>query len=166
VNPVSFLLNRGDQESQVVGAPAYSLTKVLTSAAVIVGPIATLLVDKLSKVNFSPGQIVALAIGLLGFLAIAAAADVLSRSYAAAAKERSAATAAGLKAEQAAQGRLVPFPHPVSGRRITREEDRDVKVLASAYGDQPYFLVDEGAGQLTWLPASHVTFGEREAVSA
>ncbi len=162
MDPVrSFLLNKGMSQGAGVDAPAFSLTKVLASAAIVIGPLATLLVDKLSHLNFSAGQVVALALGLLGFLAVTASADVLGRSMVAAAKATSDAAAERTHEAQAGVGRLVPFPHPVSGRAIADGEDPAVQVLASAYGDQSYFLVRDGDGALSWLPAAKVTFGER-----
>src|SRR5262245_323659 len=77
-----FLLNKSSKDEQVVDAPAFSLTKVLASAAVIITPIATLLVEQLKNVDLTSGNYVALATAVLGFLAIASAADVLGRSYA------------------------------------------------------------------------------------
>ena len=154
-----FLLNRQPKAAEV-STPAFSLTKVLSSGAIIIGPIATLLVDKVAKINFSAGQLVALAIGLLGFLAITASADVLGRSYAAAASSRSDAATAELQASQAAGSTFVPFPHPVEGRKILATgEDPPVEIYGSAFGDQGYFLVRE-SGAFSWLPAATVTFGE------
>jgi hypothetical protein len=160
----SFLHNsdpkQGEQETR-----AFSLTKVLSSAAIVIGPIATLLVDKLSKINFSAGQIVALAIGLLGFLALTASADVLGRSYAAGAKNSSDAATSELKAAQAGMAQFLPFPHPVRGRQITAKEDPPIEVLASAYADKGYFLVRDGAGEFSWMEASKVTFADSGAAN-
>jgi hypothetical protein len=162
VNVVDFLLNKGTKAGET-DARAFSLTKVLSSGAIVVGPLATLLVDKISNIDFSPGQIVALAIGLLGFLAFTASADVLGRSYAAATKLSSDSAATELRAAQAAHGQLVPFPSPVQGRMIAPGADPPVKILASAFGDQAYFLVRSEAGDLSWVPAPQVTFGDGDA---
>jgi hypothetical protein len=64
-NPVSFLLNQSPaaQDAQVVQAPAFSLTKVLASAAIIITPIATIIVDQVKTVKLSAGNYVALANG-------------------------------------------------------------------------------------------------------
>ena len=88
-----FFLNSGKeaQEKEVVDAPAFSLTKVLAAAAVIVPPLATLLVEQLEDVDLRAANYVALAIGVLGFLAITAAADVLARSLATAAEKNAEA---------------------------------------------------------------------------
>ena len=67
-SPISFLLNQDSTQQQVVSAPAFSLTKVLAAAAVIITPIATLLVVQLKSVTLSGGNYAALAAALLGFL--------------------------------------------------------------------------------------------------
>jgi hypothetical protein len=165
VNSISeFLFNRQPKPGEL-DARAFSLTKILSSAAIIVGPVATVLVHTIGRVHFSPGQIVALAIGLLGFLAITASADVLGRSYAAGAQSRSDAAANELKASQAAAGQFVQFPHPVPGRMIAAGEDPHVEIYGSAFGDQGYFLVREESGVFSWKPASMVTFGDGKAVA-
>src|SRR4051812_47660970 len=91
--PLQFLLNTGaDADKQVVEAPAFSLTKVLGAGAVIITPIATIIVDKVQKqTDFKAQHYVALALGLLGFLAITAAADVLARSIVTASKKNAEA---------------------------------------------------------------------------
>jgi hypothetical protein len=160
-NPVSFLLNQSPaaQENAVVQAPAFSLTKVLASAAIIITPIATIIVDQLKSVKLTAGNYVALAIGVLGFLAIAAAADVLARSLATAAKEN--AEAAREAAAQSAQttlaglGQVVPFTKPLAGHRIAQGDDPSITVLASAHVGEPHFLVKEGES-LTWVPTAKV----------
>src|SRR5215203_4720308 len=98
MNPVSFLLNQGSdaKENQVVEAPAFSLTKVLSSGAVILTPIAAAVVSSLDSVDFSASNYVALAVGLLGFLAITAAADVLARAVATSAEKNAQAAAAAI----------------------------------------------------------------------
>ena len=56
--------------------------------ALIVAPIAAYLVDWLSDINLTEQHFVALAIGLFGFVAVAAAADVLARSVVTAAETK------------------------------------------------------------------------------
>jgi hypothetical protein len=144
-----FLLNQDPRPGEV-DTRAFSLTKVLSSAAIIVGPLATVVVDTLTKINFSAGQIVALAIGLLGFLAITASADVLGRSYAAAGRGHAPTSSAG----------FVPFPHAVAGQLISPDADPSIKIYASAFGDRAYFLVSDQSGVFSWMPAASVTFGD------
>jgi hypothetical protein len=150
-NPIKFLLNQGSeaQSSEIVRPPAFSLTKVLSAGAVIVAPIATIVVDKLDE-GLTAQHYVALAIGILAFLAVAASADVLARAIATSAEKKAIAAAAGM-------GQLLTFRRPISGHRIVdNDEDVAVQILAAAQADQSYFLVKEG-DSISWLPASHVT---------
>jgi hypothetical protein len=156
-----FLLNKSEdaQEAQVVEAPAFSLTKVLAASAVVITPLATFIVDQLSKVNLSAGNYTTLVLGLLGFLAITASADVFSRAYATAAKEHATAATAAITTATAGVGHVVPFTKPLAAHRISNKEgvgDAAVEVLASAYADGPRFLVKEDSS-VTWLRASEVT---------
>jgi hypothetical protein len=106
-DPISFLLNRDTTDNtpaaggDPVTSPAFSLTKVLSGAAMVVTPLAMLLVDKVTKLSFTSGQIVALTVAILGFLAIASAADVVARALAKAAGLQAAAvtTAATSRAQ-------------------------------------------------------------------
>jgi hypothetical protein len=159
-NPVSFLLNQGTEATQaeVVEAPAFSLTKVLASAAIVVTPIATALVAQLKDVTFTAGNFVALAIGVLGFLAITASADVLARALATSAEKTAQAAVAGL-------AQLITFEEPLDAMRIQSgegraAEDAPVEVLASAYAGEPYFLTKKDA-TLTWEPASTINIKKR-----
>ena len=116
-SPAEFFLNQGtNSEKQVVEAPAFSLTKVLGAGAVIITPLATVLVEQLkNKDNFKAGDYVVLAIGLLGFLAITAAADVLSRGFVTAAKKEAEAAKHGGVQATASMAHLVPFETPIAG---------------------------------------------------
>lgn len=151
MNVLDFLLNRTDTDAHTVQAPAFALTKVLDVAAVIVAPLATLIVDKTSNVDLTAGQYVTLALGLLAFLAITSSADVLARSIAAAGKHKAEALVAG-------SGRLIPFKAPLPGRRITDGSSNhvDVLVLAAARGDGALFLVKEGDAPPEWAKAADI----------
>jgi hypothetical protein len=150
-SPVKFLLNQSaaTQDNQVVAASAFSLTKVLAAGAVIVTPIATALVHNLAKVPLSAGNYVALAAAVLGFLAIASAADVLGRSYATAANQRAAAAMTGL-------AQVVTFPAPLAGTLVQEGKDQAIQVLASANVGEPVVLAMNGDG-VKWLKMSAVT---------
>lgn len=67
-----------------VDLPAFSITKVLASVSTVVTVIATVVTGALDDKGFNlePGHVIALALGLLAFLAIASSADVLARSIA------------------------------------------------------------------------------------
>jgi hypothetical protein len=149
LNPVSFLLNQGAEQKQVVSAPAFSLTKVLAAAAVIVTPIATALVNQAKSVTLSAGNYVVLAAAVLAFLALASSADVLARSIATSATTRASAATAST-------AQMVAFATPLDGHRITDGADPAIKVLATAQIGEPVFLVKEGDA-MTWLPTSKIT---------
>lgn len=148
---INFFLNKKpDAEAKdVVDAPAFSLTKVLGAGAVIVAPIAAFVVDNLKTVDLDGNHYVSLAIGLLGFLAITAAADVLARSIATAAEKNAQASAASV-------GQFMQFQKPLDGHRVAAGEDPSVTVLAAAYAGEPYFLVKEG-DSISWRPQSSIT---------
>jgi len=165
-----FLLNKTDAgKDAVVQAPAFSITKVLTAAAIVVGPIATVIVDKVTKLNFSGWQVVSLAVGLLLFVAITASADVIGRSVAAAAEAGRKAAEANLgaaeangKAVEAYTAQLIPFQRPLNGKQKQDGFDSPVCVLAAAPGGVPRYLVrpaDQPDGPLTWLPCKEVAIG-------
>jgi hypothetical protein len=153
LNPISFLLNQSDEakEDEVVEAPAFSLTKVLSAGAIIIAPIAAIVVDNLKDQGLTSQHYVILAVGLLGFLAIATAADVLARSHATAARENAQAAAAAI-------AQFTPFQvllkgHPLLGSK--KKPNPEVDVLASAQAGEHYFLVKEG-DSITWRPASGI----------
>lgn len=150
---MSFLLNNSAEakQAEVVAAPAFSLTKVLATAAAVVAPIATLLVDNFSKLNLSSQQYVTLAIGVLGFLAIASAADVLARSIATSAENNGAAA-------RTAAGNVVSFSTPLPGLYTnTKGDPAKVDVVATCHaGGKPQYLVKDGE-KLMWLAVDDVT---------
>jgi len=145
-NPVKFLLNQSTEaeESAVVESNAFSLTKVLAAGAIIVGPIATGFLEHLK--GLETRHWVLLAVALLGFLAIIAAADVIARSIAAAAQTRADTHIASIAG-------MNPFKQPLSAHRIKPGEDAAINVLASASGG--YFLVKED-DSVKWLKESEV----------
>jgi hypothetical protein len=117
-----FLLNTGAQKTGVT-TPAFSLTKVLASTAIVVGPLVTLLVGWLGGANLTDGQYVTLTIALLAFVAILAAADVLARAYASAHTSR----------------HLYTFEHPVRAHY----ENSDVSVLGAIDANTLIVLVGD-----------------------
>ena len=160
-----FFLNQGENsEKQVVEAPAFSLTKVLASGAVVVTPIAALVLDALeTHVNFRAHHYVALAIGLLGFLAIASAADVLARALVTGAEKKAQAANATRLQAAARAARLVPFDTPVPSHHVKVGLDAPVKVLAAASGDDPYLLIQDKDGKITWVLAEEVKVGKDDS---
>ena len=157
-----FLLNTGPnaEKKQVVDAPAFSLTKVLASGGVIITPIATVVVAAVEKqADFRPHHYVALAIGLLGFLAITAAADVLARATVTAAQKKTEAAQKESATARVHVARLIPFEEPVGALRALDGPDERVEVLAAASADDPYLLVQGTDGKITWVPAKEVKVG-------
>ena len=135
---IEFFLNTKEKAKQDVEAPAFSITKVLTASAIVLAPIATLVVDATTKVNLSEGQFVTLALGLLAFLAVIASVDVIARAHVTAVKE-------------AHVGHVLPFDKVMPGHR----GKADVSVIAEIdAGDR--FLVMEDQ-KLSIVPRSKLT---------
>jgi hypothetical protein len=139
---IDFFLNKKEQEKQDVTAPAFSITKVLGAAAIIVAPIATLVVDATTKVDLSEDQFVTLALGLLAFVAVITAADVVARAY-----------VTGQKARQVAHMAPLQRALPAHMGRKT-----DVRVIATVDGDEPAYLVMQDE-TLKVVSASKVQIG-------
>jgi hypothetical protein len=154
---VDFFTNSGVKDAPVE-APAFSITKVLATGAAVIAPIAAGISDWLKEGEGLENQHwVALALGLLGFLAVITAADVLARSVAAAADKKA-------KAAEASRALLIRFDAPLSGELSDPKFDIPVEVVAAAGGDQPYFLVRQDKA-LTWVPAAEITFGSKPTAS-
>jgi hypothetical protein len=160
-NPVDFLLNKSPAapSGDPVGAPAFSLTKVLSSAAIVVTPLATLLVDQFTKLSFTSGQIVALTVAILGFLAIASAADVLARAISASADSRAKAVTAAA----ADSGTVMLLEQPLAARLISAGEDPRVSVLAVRGGPHNRVLVAQDGGGLSWVDEKQVYYAKAKA---
>lgn len=128
-SPIKFLLNRGVDE--VVKAPAFSLTKVLQTAALVLTPLVTLLVSALPKISFSPGQVVTLTVAVLALLAVTGSADVLARGMATSADKF--ATSADKRAEAAS---ATPCEQALS-RTYTLVLRHEFRSLLEGRGQQP-----------------------------
>lgn len=154
-NPIKFLLNR-DNTDAAVAAPAYSITKVLATGASIVTPLVALLAAKLGSISFSSAEVVVLTVALLGFLAIVAAADVISRGAAVGNADQIHTAPQPAAAEGAvADGVLFEFLPVRKGVLHQDGPDPDVQVLA---GRGQLLLVAEQGKPLAWVPQQHVTF--------
>jgi hypothetical protein len=151
--PVAFLLNR-DHPDTAVSAPAFSITKVLATGAGILTPLAALLAARLGSMDFSAAEVVALTVALLGFLAIVATADVISRSLVTA-RSTPARDPLPLDGAEKADGVLFEFVPVRKGILHVDGPDPDVQVLA---GRGRQLLVAEQGKQLTWVPQEQVTF--------
>jgi hypothetical protein len=153
-NPISFLLNRDNADTSVA-APAYSITKVLATGASVVTPLVVLLATKLGSLDFSSAEIVVLTVAVLGFLAIIAAADVISRSAATANAEASRAARPVAVAVEGSDGVLFEFLPVRKGIFHVDGPDPDVQIVA---GRGPQLLIAEQGKPLAWVPQEQVTF--------
>jgi hypothetical protein len=145
--PIGWLTNaQSDATQDPVSSPAFSLTKVLASGAVIITPIATLLIKWLGddSFNWHAVHIVALALGLLGFLAITASADVLARGI-----------SAGATPSHLDVTNIVQFDKPLRAA-LKDNNATEVEVLAVVAGRTSYYLVKGEDGNIAWKPTSFV----------
>ena len=142
----------GKSVDMAVSSPAFSITKVLTAASVIVAPLATLVTKVFAK-DFHPGptHVVALTIGLLAFIGVLASADVLARSIAASAQARGDAMAKSRDSEN-----IIAFDKPLRATLVDAKTDPIVHVLAATGGAQAHFLIKKQDGSLTWALAEKV----------
>lgn len=150
--PLEFFLNSDPEREQaaIVEAPAFSLTKVMAAVA----PLVTIVVAAVTagiqrnKDTFDSGQIITLILGLLAFLAITGAADVISRGIAAASEKQAAGRL-----------RMVQFDKPLKARRATGNEGHeDVRVVAASDASPPEFLYLGEDEKLRWAPGSQIKF--------
>lgn len=142
-NPVKLLLNQGST-TDVVEAPAFSLTKVLATAALILTPVVSYLVKWLEKAEFSTGQVVTLIVAVLALLAVLGAADVLARALATA---RSSYPANPVGIEPA-----------LKANWIDPGEDARVRIIAArTRGSGAEFLVVSDGDHLTWVPRAQLS---------
>lgn len=144
----TLFLNTGTEEKQVVEAPAFSLTKVMAVVAPLVTGVITVLTAAIKDVSFSGGQITALIISLVAFLAITASADVIARGLATSAQT----TAAG-------RARWVRFDVPLNAQLELEGPDEAVVVLAASDASPPEYLCVRADKSLSWEPSSKVIFG-------
>lgn len=143
-DPMKWLLNDDKTEKQVVKAPAFSLTKVLTIATplvtIVVGLVGDYMKDK--TINWAPSHIVALTLGVLALIAIISAADLIARGVATAAAV--AATADHRPTN------LSTFATPLNASRISVNPNVDVKIAAISSEHPPRFLCVDKKGNATW----------------
>lgn len=137
-DPVSWLLNKGTKEKDVVDAPAFSLTKVLTVGAPVVTIAVTLIARWVDEANFAlaPVHFTVLVVAVLGLVAIAGAADVIARGLATAAARPPA--------------RVVHFANPIQALRFMDGPDDAVTVLAVSCEEPPRYLCMKPDGSMRW----------------
>jgi hypothetical protein len=126
----SFFANKGAEaeEGAVIEAPAFSITKVMAAVAPLLTAGTTWAVSTLGDTKFNSGQISAIIIALIGFLAVTGAADVLARAVATAAEKRSTV------------GRMVPLEKPIEATidRAGRDE------IVSIYAVSDFLVLRDG----------------------
>lgn len=142
---INFLMNRGMNIAKApVDAPAFSITKVLVAAATSVLPIVVLLITIFGEFDFDSTHIVALILGILAFLAIVGAADVLAR-----------ARASCTPNSDALAGRmLLRFDKPLRANKIACGPDTPVNVYAVTQTDGVQYLAGEPGKSPAWVPAN------------
>ncbi|WP_328989303.1 hypothetical protein OG394_24030 [Kribbella sp. NBC_01245] len=152
-DPKKWLLNSDGAGDQVVKAPAFSLTKVLTIATplltIVVGLVGDYMKDK--EINWAPSHIVSLALGVLALVAIISAADLIARGV---------ATAATVTADGAARqpASLSTFATPLKASRISVNPNVDVKIAAISSEHPPRFLCVDKKGNATWESETDLNF--------
>lgn len=141
-NPLNWLLNR-ELPGAAVSAPAFSLTKVMSTTALVLTPLTTVLVKAFTKITFSSGEVVALTVGVLGLLALTSAADVIARSVA----------TLGSTHQQ------VSSIDPISAQYVHGRAEDPVSIVAvRGSGDGVSFLTIDAASKLRWLTRGDLTF--------
>lgn len=142
MDPIDFLLNRKTTDAQDVQAPAFSLTKVMA----LVVPVMTLLCGYLAHwikaTTFTSGQVAALIIAVVAFLAVTSSADVIARSRAV------GGSGAG----------VTLLPHPASATVALPGPDRAVTVLALRVDGPTRFWCLAPDGSTSWESAEDVRF--------
>jgi hypothetical protein len=155
----NFFLNKTTEggttmpASATVSSPAFSITKVLTAGAVVIAPLGTVLVKIIQGKDFkpTPDQVVTLIIGLLGFVALLASADVLARAIGAGADSRATAMAQLRDSEN-----LIPFATPMRATLKDAATDPEVRVFAATGGSCAHFLIKKPDDSITWVLADNV----------
>ena len=146
-NPLSLLLNSNKEDTAVVQAQAFSLTKVMAVLAPLVTALATWLAGQFKEASFTTGQITTLLVALIAFLAVTGAADVLARGIATSAQT----TASG-------RMRMMTFKSPIPGEVDVNGDGKthmDVTVVAASDADPPELLCLH-EGETSWQPVSKV----------
>jgi hypothetical protein len=98
-------------------------------------------------------------IALLAVWTFTAAADVMARAIATAAKARADGATAAAQARSGGRPRTITFNAPFSGRLKTEGGGhKDVKVLAASDATPPELLCSMEDGTLSWNLASSVSY--------
>ncbi|TQM61718.1 hypothetical protein [Humibacillus xanthopallidus] len=133
------------EDSALVEAQAFSLTKVIGLLAPVVAAAGTWAASQLKSVTFTSGEVTAIIIAVLAVWAITSVADVLARSMA-------------TSAEKQANGRLhmITFDEPVDATAIRDGADEAVEVVAVSDAKPAEYLVLHANNTVTWESAPSV----------
>jgi len=143
INPVKLLLNQGTT-TDVVEAPAFSITKVLAAAALVLTPLTAYLAKWLEGAKFTSGQTVNLIIAVLALLAVLGAADVLARALA--------------TARSSYPANPIGFEPGIKASWIKPGLDVQVHVIAArTRGSGAEFLVVSDGHNLKWVPQAQLS---------
>ncbi|TWD74846.1 hypothetical protein FB561_6280 [Kribbella amoyensis] len=151
--PLSRLfLNKGREEEAIIEAPAFSITKVLAVAAPLVTTLVGVIADKVDwfKLDMRASHFTALAIGVLGLIAVAGSADVLARAIASRGKST---------------GSVISFATPLGAVRVTEAEDVPVAAVAVSAEQPPRFLCLHPDGALVWETEQDLRFTTAKVAS-
>lgn len=133
-------------EGSAVTAPAFSITKFMTAASVVVTPIAAAVTEALTNGSMQAVHHTALALGLLGFLALVSSADLFARAIA-------------VRRTESQRTNLLRFSSPLPGQLILDGPDEAVQLLGAVGGAETSFLVKRADDSLEWRPTSEIRLG-------
>ena len=148
-----FFLNAGQPQKAPVGAPAFSLTKVMAVVAPLITVLVTVATARLKEVTFTEDQLTVIIVALVAFLALTGSADVLARAVATSAEKRAGSVASARRTG------IVRFETALASRLTLPGADEDVKVIAASDETPPQFLCLHGDNALQWHPSSEVVVG-------
>jgi hypothetical protein len=140
-----FFLNKGaqNQDTAVVDAPAFSLTKVMAVVAPVVTALAALATSQIKNVNFSESQVTTLIVSLVAFLAVTSSADVLARGIATSAEKTASA-----------RTRLLRFDKPLVAQLKVDGGRESVTILAASDAVPPEYLCVRNDHTIEWQTAT------------
>lgn len=143
-----FFTNKNATDADV-GSPAFSITKVLTTAALVIAPVVTVVTASVSSLDFTSGQVVVLSVALMAFVAVLGAADVLARAIASSSGGKSGVVA------------ISPVRHGfLTKGKDDKQAVRIVAVRASGDGTGQFLIVpdvEQPGANLKWVDEAKVT---------
>jgi hypothetical protein len=166
-SPVNFLLNRDDEDKQVVEAPAFSVTKVLTLATPVITAVFALLAKRIEDLHFGEAHVTTMIVAVLGMVALIVSADLIARGSATRAKattepaEQAESGSAGESAEGAGltgPAAVIRLATSIRAIRVRTGDDDVVTVAAVACEQPPRFLCLYENGSLSWEKESDLRF--------